>query len=301
MARQFGRVGPSGGNRARTVAVFSFVGVVGFVLVAFAVLYQPPKKEVVVVEKTVEKIEQAPLEMVDVLVPIQKIEGGQPLEPILFRKEKRPKVAVSDRMIRDFEQIKGFFARSTIYPDQPLVNDYITQIRPVNSITASIPLGFRAVTFVVNATTSVEGWARAGARVDVAMISQVRGVQTITVIVQNAKIISADRQVEGAPPNPDAPPVPTTVTLLVSAKDAQKISLAQTLGPLSLHLRGDNDGEKQATLVGSLTAKDLLGDGLDDDDKDEYVEGTVKMVAEDGSYKEWVVKDGKLVRREITF
>jgi Flp pilus assembly protein CpaB len=290
-----------GGNRAKTVVVFSFFGVVIFVLVAFSFLYVPPKKEEIVKTVIEKEVVQAPLEMVDVLVPIQKIEGGAGLEPIMFRKEKRPKIAVTDRVIRDFDQIKGFYSRSVIYPDQPLVNDYITQIKPVNSITASIPVGFRAVTFTVTATTSVEGWAKAGARVDVAWGSVIRGQHAITVIVQNAKIISADRQVEGAPPNPDAPPVPTTVTLLVSAKDAQKISLASALGPLSLHLRGDNDGEKQATLIGSLTAKDLLGDGIDDNDKDEAIDGSVKMLDPDGTYKEWVVKDGKLVRREISF
>ena len=54
------------------------------------------RDRVVVVEK------EAPIEMVDVLVPMQEIETGKKLEPAMFKLEKSPKVAVNASSIRSF-------------------------------------------------------------------------------------------------------------------------------------------------------------------------------------------------------
>jgi pilus assembly protein CpaB len=191
-----------------------------------------------------------------VLVPVREIEAGLALEPTMFRREPRPQVGVSPRVVRDFEEIQGLFARSLIVPGQPLHRDYITTVKPTNAITANIPEGHRAVTISVDARSSVEGWVRPGARVDVIWASSIRGRPGVTVIVQNALVLSAER-------NPDpkvqpGAPVPNTVTLLVTADDAARINLAQTTGSLTLQLRGDNDPGK-GRAGGSITVEDLYG------------------------------------------
>ena len=259
MTGHFGGVHPAGSpDKARVFILLGVVVIVTCLLVAGVSLYtraseNSPKTVVVETEK------EAPVRMVEVLVPIQNIDSGVPLEPSMFRKESRPQVGVSTRVVRDFEEIQGHYARSLIIPGQPLARDFITSVKPTNAITANIPEGHRAVTISVDAKSSVEGWVRPGARVDVVWASSIRGQPGVTVIVQNAKVLSAERDIN-AKVQPNAP-VPSTVTLLVTAQDAAKIQLAQTTGSLTLQLRGDNDVGKVGGGGGSVTISSLLGEG----------------------------------------
>ncbi|MCB0334911.1 MAG: Flp pilus assembly protein CpaB, partial [Bdellovibrionales bacterium] len=250
-------------------------------------------KQDVVVEQppTVVVKEKAPeIKMVDVLIPIQDLPSGQQFEPTFFRVEKRPEVAVDPRIVRSYEQVNGQFAKTLIIAGQPLHADYVTATRPVSAISASIPAGYRAVTINVNATSSVEGWAAPGSKVDVVWSSVVNSKNQITTIVHNAKVLSANRQV--AQSNDPAAPVPTTVTLLVTAKDAQKITLATTSGTLALALRGDSDTGK-VDYSGSITLDDLLGSSKKPEQEPQtHYNGTVVI---DG--KSWNVDSfGKLSR-----
>lgn len=290
MTRQFGGFGPSRQpDRAKVLILFGLVAVCLFSAIAFLFLYSPEQKEIT---KTVVVEKQAEIKMVDVLVPTQKIDAGIPLEPAMFRREARPQVGVTNRVVKDFEEIKGTYARSLIVPGQPLYRDYITNVRPTNALTANIPEGFRAVTIRVNDVSGVEGWARPGARVDVVWASRIRGEPGVTVIVQNARILSAERDLDAAT-KPGQPP-PSTVTLLVSATDANKIQLATTTGSLSLSLRGDNDPGKGVS--GSpITVDDLLGRSPGSGAQAVPAEGLVRMRGADGKIEEFALKAGKLV------
>lgn len=237
------------------------------------------------------KVVSAPepeMKKVEVLIPLDDIPAGESLEPRMFRKEIRPAVDVNDRVVRAFEEIANQYARTLIVKGQPLTLDYVVSIKPTTAISAAIPPGFRAVTIRVNATSSVEGWARAGSKVDVLWASQIQGQPGVTTIVQNAKILSAERNV-----SPDTPPgaaVPSTVTLLVSAEDSSKIQLASTTGSLSLSLRGDSDSGK-ADNPGSITIKDLYGGSDKTANPADGDTGTVTI----GGRKYRVGKNGQLL------
>jgi pilus assembly protein CpaB len=244
------------------------------------------KERVVVVEK------EAPIEMIDVLLPIQEIEQGKKLEPAMFRIEKRPKIAVSPSTIKSFEELKNQYARSIIPANNPLSRELTTPIRPANPVIASIPAGFRAVTISVDALSAVEGWATAGAMVDIQWINDLNGKRSANIIVQNAKVLSAERQIENSQQQQQqgGAPIPTTVTLLVNEKDAQKISLAASAGTIRLHLRGANDIGKGISQDRPISLNDLNGSSKDGDG----LEATVRMKQPDGSFKEFGIKDGKL-------
>ena len=287
MSRHFGGMGPSRGvDRAKLLVVVFVFAVLSFALIAVLLFSTGPSTasvKPVVVQK-----EEPEIKMVDVLVPIQDI------EPALFKKESRPQIGVSGRVVRDFEEITGHYSRSLIVAGQPLYRDYITNVRPTNAITANIPEGYRAVTISVDARSSVEGWARPGAKVDIVWASKIRGQPGVTVIVQNARILSAERQID-AKTQPGMP-VPSTVTLLVSASDAAKIQLASTTGALSLNLRGDNDVGK-GTSGSSITVQDLLGQGGNQESgpaPQASVEGTVRMRGADGKMQVFVLRNGKM-------
>ncbi len=284
MSRHFGGVHSGAqSDKARIFIVLGVVLVVVCSLVALLALYSgasasSPKP--VQVEAPVEP----QVKMVDVLVPVQDVEAGKPLEPGMFRRESRPQVGVSPRVVRDFEEIQGQFARSLIVAGQPLHRDYITSVRPTNQITANIPEGYRAVTISVDARSAVEGWVRPNARVDVMWASNVRGRPGITMIVQNAKVLSAERNTDSKVQ--PGTPVPSTVTLLVTAADAAKINLAQTTGSLTLQLRGDNDPGKGME-ANTTTLDDLFNEAAQVKND---CGGTVTM----GGVRYCIKPDGKL-------
>ncbi len=254
MARQFGGMQSSRGRDSSRILLL--LGLILFVLfggAAFLLLQTgeqaPPPAPVV-------QDQPPPMRLVSVLVPVQEIEAGAALMPHMFRQEKRPQVGVSERAVASYEEIQGTFARSLIFPGQPLHKEYLTTVRPANVLTAKIPEGFRAVTIRTDSLTSVGGFARPGARVDVNWSTKINGEPAIVPIVENAEVLSADSQTTNQPGTTGI--VPNTVTLLVTADDAKRIQLAAASGALSLSLRGDSDSLGSQG-PGKVTISDLKG------------------------------------------
>jgi len=228
-------------------------------------------------------------EMTEVLLPVRDIGADQQLDPSMFIRVWRPKAGLSDDAIRNFEDLRGKFSRMALKGQMPVSRSAVSEEKPLNEVIANIPDGFRAVSINVNATTGVEGWARPGAHVDVHWITDTNGKRASRILVQNAKVLSAERRVD---PKADAnQPAPTTVTLLVIERDAQKVSLAQTAGSLVLHLRGAND-VKASSSNGSLTIEDLLGH---EQDPRGAVEGVARVRRPDGTFEEFSIVNGKVI------
>jgi pilus assembly protein CpaB len=230
----------------------------------------------------------AELELVDVLVPVSAIEAGRPLERPMFRKESRPSLVVGTNHVRDFEQLQGAFAASFIAAGQPLLTDYVTLKRPINQIQANIPDGYRAVTIAVDETTSVEGWVRTGAKVDIVLSSTSGGKPAVTVIVQNAKVLSAAGKASDNDSGQDSG-VAGVVTVMVTVDEAQRIQLAAESGAVSLALRGDEDAVESPVNT-TLTLDSILG--TEGGEKPTLLpsEGRVKI---DG--REYLIIAGRLV------
>lgn len=226
----------------------------------------------------------------EVFVAAQTIQPGRKLSESLF---DRKSIAVSDikdiedRIISDPTEFVGGYSTSVIVANTPLVRDSVTRMAPTNVITAKIPEGFRAVSIPVDAESAVEGWARPGAKVDVVWTTDNRGKQIVTTIVENAEVLSAEQSTESSS-GPVGKDMPKHITLLVSAKDAQKIQLAKSAGTLSLNLRGDSDsrqtGSDTISLDGLIKNRDLRALAED--------QGEVKV---DG--KKFTLRAGELVRK----
>ncbi len=277
-------------QRQRAVGLFLCLALVGIIVVlAYMLLSQG--QTVATVQTTPIQAPPVDLDTTEVLVPIQTIEPGSKLEPMMFRKESRPKQGLPRRIVTDYEEIKGTYARSIIAADAPLLSDYLTEIRPPSAITPEIPDGYRAVAIRVDPTTIVEGWAQPGSRVDVIWTTAMKGRQIASPIVQNAKVLSADMQTQSQMDQPGkVPVVPTTVTLLVTAQDAKKIQLARTSGTLSLILRGQDDlGRSDPS--GTITLEDMIPNPEGDlEMEDPNIQGTVKI-----GEVEYKIINGKMV------
>lgn len=228
-----------------------------------------------------------------VLLARASIEVGTRLTPELFVSEERPSLSLPAKVVRTFSEIEGHYAYSRISPGQLVLLPQVTPVRPINSVTASIPPGYRAVSITVDEKSGVEGWARPGAMVDVVWTSQIRNLPGATVIVQNAKVLSAER-ITDSRDMAEGGPAPSTVTLLVPSPDANKIQLGSTTGLLSLALRGD--GDASANPVTSMTTNDLLN--RSDEPLERVSYGTVSLRENNGEKKEFdVSRKGELVPR----
>lgn len=273
-------------DQTRLILISSSILVVVFSLSAYFLLSNstPEEAEASVAQQPAV---QASIESIQILVPLEEIDSGTLLSPDMFRVESRPLVAVPESAVKSIEEITGQYARSLIVPGQIMQRELMTSVRPANQVTANIPSGFRAVTIRVDARTSVEGFVRPGAKVDVVWATYIRGEPSVTVIVQNAKVLSAERSVDSsADPNV---PVPSTVTLLVSARDASKIQLASTEGKLSLSLRGDED-DGRGDSAGPVTRSNLLAGPQVDKTRHRSTEGTVSVGG-----KRYFVRNGRLI------
>ena len=181
---------------------------------------------------------QAEAEMTDVLVPLYDIDENTALDPSMFRKVSRRVDSISPKIVRDFEAIKSQFARSLLLAEEPVHSGRLVARRTAleGPIRNQIPRGFRAVTMKVDDTAAVDGLVRPGEIVDVSWVHKLNGMLAVSILVQNAKVLVADRQVD---PNwKPGMPIPGTITLLVSAEDYKNVELGKASGKLGLALRG---------------------------------------------------------------
>ncbi len=286
MAKNFGGFQSNRGDSTKVVVAGAVLVVLILLGAAFYLLTVSKNNQAgpVVVQPKVEE-EKPQHKMQDVLIALREVQVSEQLDPSMFKRQSRIAISVPERAVTNFEQIQGQYARRTIFRDQPLTLEDLTSVRPVNTLTANIPEGFRAVTISVDVISSVEGFVRPGAKVDVIWISTVRGRPATTTIVENVQVLSAERATEKEVPQ--GAPVPNTVTLLVSISDAAKIQLASSTGKLRLSLRGDLDNRPGAEGV-TVTIDDLLQRTNPGQNKPKY-EGVVKI-----GDQEYVMENGRL-------
>jgi Flp pilus assembly protein CpaB len=83
---------------------------------------------------------------------------------------------------------------------------------------------------------------RAGAKVDVMLASEITAKPVITLLAQNAKVLSTGKVDASKGRGTNS----TTITILVTVDEATKIQLASSSGVMSLALRGDEDTVESA-------------------------------------------------------
>lgn len=122
------------------------------------------------------------------------------------------------------------------------------------SVAAEISPGMRAYTIGVSDVSGVGGHALPGDRVDVVLMRNLsdddtRKVLQAEVVIQNVRVLGVDLN---ADPTSNTPEAPSTATLEVSVRDAQKLAVAADLGSLSLALRALGQAELEpATPIGA--------------------------------------------------
>jgi pilus assembly protein CpaB len=130
---------------------------------------------------------------------------------------------------------------AAIEPNEPILRTKITGPGQRATLSAVIQPGMKAVTVRVNDVEGVGGFVLPGDHVDVLMTRQPGNND---VVLQNAKVLAVDQLADDSS---ERPTVVKAVTLEVETVSAQKLSLAASLGNLSLVLRKAGEAEVEGT------------------------------------------------------
>lgn len=194
----------------------------------------------------------------DILVPIETIQVGVALQFSMFRKEPKPEEQITGDMVRSGDDLKGMYSRGVLFKGQPVLKAALTNKQPVHVLTALLPKGYRAVALEVERPLldNVDGWAQPGTDVDVVWITSVYGREMASILAGPVRILASNKATEWSTSKPTSAHTDklVTVTLLVTVRDAVRISLAAMHGKISLGLRGladkrPNEGSRPLSTI----------------------------------------------------
>lgn len=157
----------------------------------------------------------------------------------------------------DMNTLLGTVVRYPITAGQPLTQGALVAPGDRGFLAAALGPGMRAVTISVSAKTGVGGFVFPGDRVDLVLTQSVKGgeglpLKTSETILKNLRVLATDQSTEST--TVDGKTVVRgfrTVTMEVTPKIAEKITVAQTIGTLSLILRplADNQAELERAIA----------------------------------------------------
>ena len=210
---------------------------------------------------------------VQVLVAKEDLPAGTLLKPEQMRWQAWPDQTLAPSYIvngkRDLTEFVGAVVRQAIATGQPITDSQIVKPGERGFLAAVLEPGKRAVSVSVNPTTGISGFVFPGDRVDVILTHTIKeedgggggneGNQTIRraseTVLTDIRVIAVDQTTNDQSAQPV---VAKNVTLEVTPKQAEILSLVSELGKLSLSLRSivrQDDGGKtsRSTMVAQRT------------------------------------------------
>jgi pilus assembly protein CpaB len=207
-------------------------------------------------KKAQEKVE---IKMATVLVSSQSIPARTIVEASMITTKQIPENLVTPDMYRDIKEVIGKVTTSAVIAGEILMKQKFAEKGAEMGLSFIVPKGKRAVTVQVNQVSGIAGLLKPGDFVDVLCTFEVPrseeegkvkapNYMTVTVL-QNAQILALDTMMEAKPPEQPqttqgksqtpSPPQPsyTFVTLAVTPKDAERLSLLSERSSIRLTLR----------------------------------------------------------------
>src|SRR5690606_5173969 len=164
-----------------------------------------------------------------------------------------PKEMVQDAYFIDGEadmnKLLGTVVRFAITAGEPVTQGSLVSPGDRGFLAAALSPGMRAITVPVSAKTGVGGFVFPGDRVDMLLTQTVSGddtsLQAAETILRNLRVLATDQSTETETSEDGKTIVREfrTVTLEVTPRIAEKISVAQSIGTLSLVLRSIADNQ----------------------------------------------------------
>ena len=210
----------------------------GVALIVSAIFYQ-----IAVRDQTAE-VEEVVLK--ELVVATQDLNTGAVIQASDLRLESWPSNRMPEGNFTEMEPLISRVPIGRILAGEPIIERRLSEEGSGFGLAPKVPVGMRAMSVRVNDVIGVSGFVLPEARVDVLVTGTPRGVdlsagQMTKIILGNVRVISAGENLE-----PDASGRPqrvTVVTLLVTPKQAELLTLAGTQGRLQLVLRNSRDEE----------------------------------------------------------
>ncbi len=186
--------------------------------------------------------------MAKVVVVNKKIERGSAITAEMVELKDWPEKMVPASTLLTIDEALGRYVLSPLMPGELLMQAKIAAPGATRGAGNLIQQGMRAYSILTtSAAASVAGLVLPGDHVDVILSIQsptgdFTGGGTSTTLLQNLEILAINHELE-APENSSTDPKLTTVTLLVTQRQANLLGLGQKAGVLSLALRNPDDNE----------------------------------------------------------
>lgn len=176
---------------------------------------------------------------------------------------------LQDNVVLD--ELLGSVVRSAVAAGEPVSRSRLVQQGERGFLAAILTPGMRAVSVQVTAITGIAGLVMPGDRVDLLLTHPYsrdggqRGDsgRATTTVMENLRVLATDQRVDH---QGDSPAVAKTVTLEVSARQAQSLAVANELGQLSLALRSIGTEEEEAPAATIMPAAYVNGHQAGDEE-----------------------------------
>ena len=241
------------------------------------------------------------ISQVQVLVPAQGLKAGTKLTSGLFREVSLPRNEVPEGAFRKGEMTGDLYAKLDLNANAPIMRDQVSNTPPLGSVADLVKPGYRAATIEVDATSGVEGWANAGAHVDIVVtyLDPSDGKKKSQIAIEDAVVLSFNRNTSrlGKDSNEGRIDSVATVTLSLPTMDAVKLHTARSMGKISLILRSIDDvkgvGHAEVTPEDFRVADTKAAQP---NDKKNYraITGYASFVDKNGQTRELELKGGSL-------
>lgn len=158
----------------------------------------------------------------------------------------------------DPKKLLGTVVRYQITAGQPVTRGALVGPKDRGFLAAALGPGMRAITVPVSATSGVAGFVFPGDRIDLVLTQNVTGggdgpaLKVSETIIRNLRVLATDQRITDKDDDgKTAVTVFSSVTVEVTPRIAEKISVAQSLGSLSLSLRSiaDNTAELERAVA----------------------------------------------------
>jgi len=187
-----------------------------------------------------------------IVVAVRPLRFGTEIKQEHLREVEWAEAAIpsgSFESISDLLSVEGRRAvLSPIEPNEPVLSWKVTGPGERATLSAVVDDGMRAMSISISDVHGVTGFVLPGDHVDVMLTRD----SYTDILLQNIKILAIDHL---ADQRADQPTSGRTATVEVNTVDAQKLTLAQTAGTLSLALRAA--GSVEAAAPRRITMKDL--------------------------------------------
>ena len=239
--------------RASTIVMTAFAVVFGLLAVFVAQTWLNNQAEMRMKSLDAQK---KPINMRTIVVASKPLRFGNEVTAAQLREVAWPEDALPNGAFAKVADVLTGGKRvviTAIEVNEPVLGSKITGSGQRATLSAVLRDGLKAFTVRVNDVDGVAGFVLPGDRVDVALTRQIdKAVATTDVVLQNARVLAIDQI---ADERTDKPSVAKAVTLEVNVVGAQKLSLAASVGSLSLLLR--KAGDSNAEYTRRVTLSDL--------------------------------------------